>query len=154
MQNSKTYSPVRICAIVGIIYTIILVVMAYWDLSEFGKDDRQIHVVVVGKRDGIDFPVQFELNGVIHKQKLQSSIRNLKNGDKIQVWITKNDPTSIQINKPVSYDEPYKFLLIFYICMLVLYIISYIYKPSLVCWFFVFSVIFSLVGFIITKIKK
>lgn len=148
MVQQQLQDNMKICALIGLFFTIYVVADSGVDLWLEKHKSRQITVDVV-KKIGNEFIVELKMNNKSHQITVQTQ-NPLKIGSKVEMWITDNDPTTLQTNKPsntliVSF---YTGILVVNIFILLLYTYFWMYKPKIACYFFGISMILSLISLI------
>lgn len=149
---------IKICATTGLLFLLpliaILLAVSTLLYQSYQDTDSQLAVVVTDTEKG-NVSVEFLLKGVRHQQQLFSSQQNLKKGDEIKVWITNDDPTTIQQTKPThEIRSVYWYLLVIMTIAIVVNVLLYVYVPSVVCFLFLLNVVLFVIAAIRAGSKK
>lgn len=154
VKNERKDFLMKICSMMGMfsLLPLVILIIVFLDLLFQNNEHRQIAVVVLESGNWNYYNVEFMLNGVRQKQKIQTT-KKLKKGDQLRVWISNDDPTTIQLEKPSNdvMRAIYIRVLIISVIFVFINIVLYIYAPSMVCLLFIFNLLLFIISIVKTR---
>lgn len=158
-NNDRQNFLIKICATTGLLFLLpligVVLIVSGLLYQSYQDIERQIAVVVVKNGKGKDdILVEFVINGIRYQQTIYSQEALVK-GAEIKVWITNDDPTTIQFTKPThEIRSVYWYMLTMLLVAIIVNILLYVYVPSVVCFLLILNIVMFIVSAMKVRIKK